>query len=289
VVDRLRALVREAEGRDPEPSAGIVDARAVTGAATVTSDTRGYDAGKKISGRKLFGVVDTIGLLLAVVVVAASTSDNMGGSAVVELAAPKSGRLAKVWHDAGVSSAVGAARPSTRRVPEVDDAVAEAAFVEQLQLDPDTSGQARLAAADDDREHEQVDLVHQPGREGVPGQARTADAEVSIGGVLEAAHGPGIELVLQPGAGRRHGVEGAGVDDLVEARHTSAKSSSSGAGASSPGVSAGSRPTVCQTAIVSYMRRPYRWVPTGRSSSLMNACTSASGIAQSNRPLSSSM
>lgn len=105
VVDRLRALVREAEGRDPEPSAGIVDARTVTGAATVTSETRGYDAGKKISGRKTFGVVDTIGLLLAVVVVAANTSDNVGGSAVVELAAPKSGRLAKVWHDAGFKKA----------------------------------------------------------------------------------------------------------------------------------------------------------------------------------------
>jgi hypothetical protein len=44
---------------------------------------------------------------------------------------------------------------------------------------------------------------------------------------------------------------------LSAARHTSAKSSSSGAGAACAGdVSAGSPPTVCQTAIVSYMRRP---------------------------------
>ncbi len=101
VVDRLRALERQREGRDPEPSAGIVDARSVQGASTVCSDTRGYDAGKKISGRKTFGVVDTLGLLLAVVVLAASTSDNTGGVAAVELAVPKTSRLAKLWHDAG--------------------------------------------------------------------------------------------------------------------------------------------------------------------------------------------
>lgn len=101
IVDRLRALERERQGRDSEPSAGIIDARSVQGAATVTGPTRGYDAGKKVSGRKVFGVVDTIGLLLAVVVVAASTSDNAGGMAVMDLAVPKSGRLAKVWHDNG--------------------------------------------------------------------------------------------------------------------------------------------------------------------------------------------
>ena len=107
VVDRLRALERERQGRDPEPSAGIVDARSVQGAATVTSETRGYDAGKKVSGRKTFGVVDTIGLLMAVVVVAANTSDNVGGTAAVEVAVPKSGRLAKVWHDAGFKRTFG--------------------------------------------------------------------------------------------------------------------------------------------------------------------------------------
>lgn len=107
VVDRLRALERERQGRHPEPSAGIVDARSVQGAETVTGETRGYDAGKKVSGRKTFGVVDTIGLLMAVVVVAANTSDNAGGSEVIDLAVPKSGRLAKVWHDAGFKRAFG--------------------------------------------------------------------------------------------------------------------------------------------------------------------------------------
>jgi putative transposase len=107
VVDRLRALERQRHGRDPEPSAGIVDARSVQGASTVCGETRGYDAGKKVSGRKTFGVVDTLGLLLAVVVVAANTSDNAGGTEVVGLAVPKSGRLAKLWHDAGFKRTFG--------------------------------------------------------------------------------------------------------------------------------------------------------------------------------------
>jgi transposase len=98
---RLAALVREREGRDTDPSAGIIDARSVRGAATVTSATRGYDAGKKISGRKTFGVVDTLGLLVAVFVVAASVSDNAGGIVTVERARGRSGRLAKIWCDGG--------------------------------------------------------------------------------------------------------------------------------------------------------------------------------------------
>lgn len=101
ICERLVALVREAAGRHPEPSAGVVDARSVQGASTVTGKTRGYDAGKKVSGRKTFGVVDTLGLLIAVVVVAASTSDNAGGIEVVDLAATKSDRLSKLWVDGG--------------------------------------------------------------------------------------------------------------------------------------------------------------------------------------------
>ena len=89
IVDRLRALVRAREGRDPEPSAGSIDARSVQGASTVCGPTRGYDAGKKISGRKTFGVVDTLGLLLAVFVVPAGCSDNLGGIAVIDDAAPR--------------------------------------------------------------------------------------------------------------------------------------------------------------------------------------------------------
>lgn len=119
VADRLRQLVRTVEGREPEPSAGIIDARSVRGTTTVTSVTRGYDAGKKISGRKVFGLVDTLGLLVAVTVVVASTSDNAGGIAVFERAHPKTGRLAKIWVDAGFKKAFAAFCRARRVAVEV--------------------------------------------------------------------------------------------------------------------------------------------------------------------------
>jgi transposase len=104
IADRLRQMIRKQHDRDSDPSATVIDARTARGAATVTSTTRGYDAGKKISGRKTFGVVDTLGLLLAVVVVAANTSDNAGGIEVINRAQRKTDRLVKVWHDAGFKS-----------------------------------------------------------------------------------------------------------------------------------------------------------------------------------------
>lgn len=101
IAHRLAAAVREHEGRDGAPSAGIVDARSVRGASTVCGTTRGYDAGKKISGRKTFGIVDTLGLLIAISVVAASTSDNAGGVTVADRARARSGRFRRLWCDAG--------------------------------------------------------------------------------------------------------------------------------------------------------------------------------------------
>jgi transposase len=101
IAGRLAQLVRQREGRDPDASAGIIDARSVRGAASVTSPTKGFDAGKKIKGRKTFGVVDTLGLLIAVVVVAASVSDNTGGIAAIDRARSRSRRLRHVWCDAG--------------------------------------------------------------------------------------------------------------------------------------------------------------------------------------------
>lgn len=105
IADRLRTLVRQAEGHQPDPEVGIVDARSVRGASTVTGPTRGYDAGKKISGRKCFGIVDSLGLLVGVVVVAANLSDNLGGIYCFERAAPKSTRWRVVFCDGGFKRA----------------------------------------------------------------------------------------------------------------------------------------------------------------------------------------
>ena len=93
ICDRLYSMVRVNDGREPQCAGSVIDARRVRGAATVTSSTRGDDAGEKISGRKVFGVVDTVELLVAILVVAASTSDNVGGGP----SSTRPGRRASVW------------------------------------------------------------------------------------------------------------------------------------------------------------------------------------------------
>jgi transposase len=79
----VRTQLRVQEGRNPEPSAGLIDSQSVKGADTVGLDTRGYDAGKKINGRKRFIVTDTLGLLLVVVVLSASVQDRDGAKSVL--------------------------------------------------------------------------------------------------------------------------------------------------------------------------------------------------------------
>ena len=74
----LRIKARQQVGREDEPSAGIIDSQSVKGADTVGRDSRGYDAGKKINGRKRFIVTDTTGLLVTVAVMAASWQDRDG-------------------------------------------------------------------------------------------------------------------------------------------------------------------------------------------------------------------
>ncbi len=72
----LRVKARVLQGRDPEPSAGIIDSQSMKRADTVGRDSRGYDAGKKVKGRKRFIVTDTLGLL--VTVLAATWQDRDG-------------------------------------------------------------------------------------------------------------------------------------------------------------------------------------------------------------------
>lgn len=91
--DVLRAEVRKrskrTKGRSPrrqDPSAGVVDSQALRGADTVGSSTRGYDAGKKVNGRKRHVVTDTLGLLLVVMVTAASVQDRDGGADILKRA-----------------------------------------------------------------------------------------------------------------------------------------------------------------------------------------------------------
>lgn len=101
VHDALREAVRAAEGRNKEPTAGIVDAQTIKGADTVGRKTRGYDAGKKVNGRKRNIIVDTIGMLLVSVVTAANVQDRDGGNQVIGLLHQRRPTVRLIWADGG--------------------------------------------------------------------------------------------------------------------------------------------------------------------------------------------
>ena len=74
--DDLRERVRLAAGRKRQPSAAVIDSQSVKGSEMIAAGRRGYDAAKKINGTKRHIAVDTLGLLLTVLVTAASVQDR---------------------------------------------------------------------------------------------------------------------------------------------------------------------------------------------------------------------
>ena len=95
--DALREKVRKQAGKKPTPTAAIIDSQSVRSAQG--GEDRGFDAGKKVTGRKRHIVVDTLGLLLVVVVHAASVQDQVGAQAVLTGIRDKFRRLKVVFGD----------------------------------------------------------------------------------------------------------------------------------------------------------------------------------------------
>ena len=102
----LREQVRLVEGRNRNASAGIIDSQSVK--STETSDERGYDAGKKVNGRKRHIVVDTIGLILWVMVLPANIQDRDGAKQLLAAFFAKSPRrrVKHIWADGGYAGAL---------------------------------------------------------------------------------------------------------------------------------------------------------------------------------------
>ncbi|WP_443047659.1 IS5 family transposase [Streptomyces sp. NBC_00354] len=106
VHDRLRGTVREREGSEADPTAGIIDAQSVRAAATVPAASRGYDDGKKVPGRKRHIVTDTLGLLLAVAVTAANIGDRDAAAGLLMRLRRLHRDITLVWADGGYTGSL---------------------------------------------------------------------------------------------------------------------------------------------------------------------------------------
>jgi transposase len=128
----LHRLVRTDQQRQAEPSAAVLDAQSVKTSTTVPTTSQGVDAAKKIVGRKQSIITDTLGLLLMVLVTAASVQDSVAGIRLIQRVAAAFPTICKIWVDGGY------------RQQLVEQAAALGIDVEIVRREPGTRGFAAL-------------------------------------------------------------------------------------------------------------------------------------------------
>jgi len=111
--DALRILVRKDQGKRSQPTAGMLDSQSVKSAGH--GGPVGYDAGKRIRGRKRHLLVDTLGLVLGVVVTPADTTERDGAKAVLRRVLRWLIWLRLLWADGGYTGAAFANWVKARR------------------------------------------------------------------------------------------------------------------------------------------------------------------------------
>ena len=104
--DLLRCQVREKAGRTEDPSAVALDTQSQRAANHVPAATTGKDAAKRVPGRKRGLAVDALGLIIAVVVTAASATDNQIGVQLIDRVVAHTPTVTKAWVDAGFKDEV---------------------------------------------------------------------------------------------------------------------------------------------------------------------------------------
>jgi putative transposase len=100
--------VRKKSGKKATPTAGIIDAQSVKN-TLVSSESKGFDAGKKIKGIKRHIIVDTLGLILAVVIQSASVQDRNGAMDVIKKLRAQFKKVILLFADGGYSGKLEAA------------------------------------------------------------------------------------------------------------------------------------------------------------------------------------